>query len=105
MALRSCESSGCAPAITVHLNATDRKRLQAIRDDGNTPQKHVWRARIVLIDGTMLALDSHEWHQHRSLACIGVIGVFAQFCAQEAFLPSRFGIKSERNNGGAKQRE
>ena len=35
-------------AITVHLNPTDRKRLQVIVDDRNSPQKHVWRARIVL---------------------------------------------------------
>jgi hypothetical protein len=31
--------------ITVHLCLTDRKRLQAIVDDRNSPQKHVWRAR------------------------------------------------------------
>ena len=34
--------------VTVHLSPTDRKRLQAIVDDRNSPQKHVWRARIVL---------------------------------------------------------
>jgi hypothetical protein len=34
--------------ITVHLNPIDRKRLQVIVDDRNSPQKHVWRARIVL---------------------------------------------------------
>jgi hypothetical protein len=34
--------------VTVHLNPRDRKRLQAIVDDCNSPQKHVWRARIVL---------------------------------------------------------
>jgi hypothetical protein len=34
--------------VTVHLSPTDRKRLQAIIDDRNSPQKHVWRARIVL---------------------------------------------------------
>jgi transposase len=34
--------------ITVHLSPTDRNRLQAIVDDRNSPQKHVWRARIVL---------------------------------------------------------
>jgi hypothetical protein len=34
--------------VTVYLSATDRKRLQAIVDDRNNPQKHVWRARIVL---------------------------------------------------------
>jgi len=34
--------------VTVHLSPTDRKRLQAIVDDRNSLQKHVWRARIVL---------------------------------------------------------
>jgi hypothetical protein len=34
--------------VAVHLSSTDRKRLQAIVDDRNSPQKHVWRARIVL---------------------------------------------------------
>jgi hypothetical protein len=29
--------------ITVHLNPTDRQRLQVIVDDRNCPQKHVWR--------------------------------------------------------------
>jgi transposase len=33
--------------VTVHLNPRDRKRLQVIVDDRNSPQKHVWRARIV----------------------------------------------------------
>ena len=34
--------------VTVHLSPTDRRRLQAIVDDRNSLQKHVWRARIVL---------------------------------------------------------
>ena len=34
--------------VTVYLSPTDRKRLQAIVDDRNSPQTHVWRARIVL---------------------------------------------------------
>jgi hypothetical protein len=34
--------------ITVHPSQADRKRLRAIVDDRNSPQKHVWRARIVL---------------------------------------------------------
>jgi hypothetical protein len=34
--------------VTVYVSSTDRKRLQAIVDDRNSPQKHVWRARIVL---------------------------------------------------------
>src|SRR5215471_19176069 len=35
--------------ITIDLNATDRQRLAAIVADRNTPQKHVWRAQIVLL--------------------------------------------------------
>jgi len=33
---------------TVHPSPLDRKHLQAIVDDRNSPQKHVWRARIML---------------------------------------------------------
>ena len=35
--------------VIVEVSATDRKRLAAIVADRNAPQKHVWRARIVLL--------------------------------------------------------
>jgi transposase len=35
--------------ITVDVSAADRERLVAIAADRNSPQKHVWRARIVLL--------------------------------------------------------
>jgi transposase len=35
--------------ITVEVSAADRARLEAIIADRNSPQKHVWRARIVLL--------------------------------------------------------
>jgi transposase len=35
--------------IRFSLNADDRRRLEAIIADRNTPQKHVWRCRIVLL--------------------------------------------------------
>ena len=35
--------------ISITLNAAERHRLEALVADGNTPQKHVWRARIVLM--------------------------------------------------------
>ena len=35
--------------ITVEVNAADRARLEAIIADRNSRQKHVWRARIVLL--------------------------------------------------------
>jgi len=43
--------------IEVHLGVGDRERLEAIIASRNSPQKHVWRARIVLLSadgiGTM----------------------------------------------------
>jgi hypothetical protein len=33
------------------LGPGDRERLAAVIGSGNTPQKHVWRARIVLLSG------------------------------------------------------
>lgn len=35
--------------ISLAVTAEDRRRLEAIVADRNTPQKHVWRARIVLL--------------------------------------------------------
>ena len=34
--------------ISVEVSAADRARLEAVVADRNSPQKHVWRARIVL---------------------------------------------------------
>ncbi|HET7536613.1 MAG TPA: hypothetical protein VFJ90_09180, partial [Candidatus Didemnitutus sp.] len=34
--------------ITVKVTADDRRRLEAIVSDRNAPQKHVWRAKIIL---------------------------------------------------------
>jgi hypothetical protein len=35
--------------IEVRLGPGDRERLEAVIGSGNSPQKHVWRARIVLL--------------------------------------------------------
>jgi hypothetical protein len=35
--------------ITVGVSAAERSQLEAIVSDRNSPQKHVWRARIVLL--------------------------------------------------------
>ncbi len=35
--------------IVVEVSTTDRVRLEAIVVDRNSPQKHVWRARIILL--------------------------------------------------------
>ena len=43
--------------VEVRLGSGDRERLEAVIGSGNSPQKHVWRARIVLLSadgfGTM----------------------------------------------------
>src|SRR3981081_2473863 len=40
---------GMRTGITVDVKAADRARLEAVVADRNSPQKHVWRARIVLL--------------------------------------------------------
>jgi Homeodomain-like domain len=35
--------------VEIRLSPDERKRLEAIVASGNSPQKHVWRARIVLL--------------------------------------------------------
>jgi hypothetical protein len=37
--------------IEIDVTAADRARLEAIVADRNSPQKHVWRARILLASG------------------------------------------------------
>src|SRR5213078_2992055 len=54
---RVCESGWMRKGIEVRLDPGDRERLEAVIGSGNSPQKHVWRARIVLLSaagvGTM----------------------------------------------------
>ena len=40
---------GMRTGITITVSPADRRRLQALVRDRNTAQKHVWRARIVLL--------------------------------------------------------
>ena len=51
------------------MTAADRDRLEAIVADRNSPQKHVWRARIVLATadglGTMAIMRAHGQEQDR----------------------------------------
>src|SRR6516165_330697 len=55
--LRICESGWMRKGIEVRFGPSDRDRLEAIIGSGNSSQKHVWRARIVLLSadgiGTM----------------------------------------------------
>ena len=40
--------------ICIWVSPGDRHRLERLVSDRNTPQKHVWRARIVLLSGDRL---------------------------------------------------
>ena len=60
--------------ITVDVTANDRQRLAAIVADRNSPQKHVWRANIVLLtaDGCGTAEIMHRRRQQdRRVALAG----------------------------------
>jgi hypothetical protein len=52
-----CESGWMRKGIEVRLGPGDRERLEAVIGSGNSAQKHVWRARSVLLSadgvGTM----------------------------------------------------
>src|SRR5580658_9461329 len=52
-----CESGRMRKGVEVRLGPGDRERLEAVIGSGNSAQKHVWRARIVLLSadgvGTM----------------------------------------------------
>src|SRR5260370_34491980 len=54
---RLCESGWKRTGVEIRLGPGDRERLTAVVGSGNSPQKHVWRARIVLLSadggGTM----------------------------------------------------
>src|SRR5512132_4103870 len=48
MARWMCESVGMRRDVTVEVSAADRARLEAVVADRNSPQKHVWRAKVIL---------------------------------------------------------
>jgi hypothetical protein len=50
--------------ITVTVNASDRGRLEAVVANRNSPQKHVWRGRIVLLtaEGSRESSQTNLFH-------------------------------------------
>ena len=61
--------------IVVDVGAEDRARLAAIVANRNSPQKHVWRARIVLLtaDGLGTAAIMRQTEQVGGLALAGAL--------------------------------
>lgn len=56
--------------ITVTLSASDRKRLNAIVTNPKSPQKHVWRAEIVLLSGDGLGTNAIMAETGKSKTCV-----------------------------------
>ncbi len=56
--------------ITVDVKAADRARLEAIVADRNSPQKHVWRARIVLLTAGGLGTQEIMRQTGKSKTCL-----------------------------------
>ena len=64
--------------ITVEASAADRARLEAVAVDRNSPQKHVWRARIILAAaeglGTSPLAVSLAWVRDRPGVSSSILG-------------------------------
>ena len=56
--------------ISITVKASDRKRLKAILKDRNAPQKHVWRAEIVLLSADGLGTNEIMRRADKSKTCV-----------------------------------
>jgi transposase len=56
--------------VVVNVSAANRARLEAIVADRNSPQKHVWRARIVLLTGAGLGTVEIMRRTGKSKTCV-----------------------------------
>src|SRR6478672_13357548 len=56
--------------INVEVSAADRARLEAVVADRNSPQKHVWRARIVLATADGLGTGEIVRRTGKSKPCV-----------------------------------
>ena len=66
----TCESAGMRSGISFTPSSRDRQRLQAIVADPKSPQKHVWRARIVLLSGDGLGTSAIMAETGKSKTCV-----------------------------------
>jgi transposase len=56
--------------ISIVVSASDRRRLKALVRDRNTPQKHAWRAEIVLLSGAGLGTSEIMRQTGKSKTCV-----------------------------------
>ena len=58
------------PGVTIALTAVDRRRLGAIIGNRNVPQKHAWRAEIVLLTADGLGTVEIMRRTGKSKTCV-----------------------------------
>src|SRR5918992_2095968 len=56
--------------ISISVSAADRRRLKTIVADRNTPQKHVWRARIILLTADGVGTNAVMAATGKSKTCV-----------------------------------
>jgi len=56
--------------VSFSVSSSDRQRLEAIVADGNRPQKHVWRARIILLSGDGFGTAAIMAETGKSKTCV-----------------------------------
>ncbi len=56
--------------ISVTVSAADRRHLEAIVADRNSPQKHVWRAQIILLTASGLGTEAIKRQTGKSKTCV-----------------------------------
>src|ERR1700688_5048791 len=56
--------------IAITVDAADRARLEAIVADRNRPQKHVWRARIILLTADGVGTSGIERQTGKDKTCV-----------------------------------
>src|SRR3954447_13521523 len=61
---------GMRPGVTIALSAFDRRRLEAIVGNRNSPQRHAWRAEIVLLSAGGLGTVEIMRRAGKSKTCI-----------------------------------
>jgi len=58
------------PGITITLSLADRRRMEALVGDRNAPQKHVWRAQIVLLSASGIGTNEIMRRTGKSKTCV-----------------------------------
>src|SRR6266536_4659472 len=56
--------------ISITITASQRRQLKAIVGDRNAPQKHVWRARIVLLSADRVGTVEIMHRTRKSKTCV-----------------------------------